>query len=120
IADGEVGGSRNAQTFLLVANVGDQPASLRVTLLTETGTSLAWPSASGSQSVPAHSRLTIPVDTAHFPSLNAASQRFGAIIESLGSSGQAQPIVVERANYFNVGGVLWSAGGAALASRLTP
>jgi hypothetical protein len=114
VADGEVGGPRNAQTFLLVANVSDQPASIRVTLMTEAGQSLAWPMVSG-HVIPAHSRFTVPIDSVRFPTL-VGTQRFGAIVDSLGG----QAIVVERSNYFNAGGVLWSAGGAALASRLQP
>jgi hypothetical protein len=113
IADGENGGSRAAQTFLLVANTGNQPANIRVTVMTETGVAIPWPS-TGTFAVPARSRYTVAVDTATFPGL---TQRFGAVVESL----NAQPIVVERSNYYNtVPGQLWASGGAALAAKLTP
>jgi hypothetical protein len=113
IAEGEFGGARSAQTFLLVANVSDQPANIRVTVMTDTGVSIAWPSASTTFAVPARSRHTVPVDTSLFANL---TQRFGAVVDSV----NAQPIVVERSNYYNLNGQLWSSGGAALASKLTP
>ena len=112
IAEGEFGGARSAQTFLLVANVSDQPANIRVTVMTDTGVAIAWPSASTTFAVPARSRYTVPVDTGTFANL---TQRFGAVVDSV----NAQPIVVERANYYNINGVLWSSGGAALASKLS-
>jgi hypothetical protein len=43
-------------------------------------------------------------------------RRFGALVESLGAS--PAPIVVERAMYRSVGGVLWSGGTNALGTRL--
>jgi hypothetical protein len=111
IAEGEFGGPRAAQTYLLVANDGTAPANIRVTVMTEGGVALAWPS-SGTYEVAPKSRYTVTVDTATFPGL---TQRFGAVIDS------DQPIVAERSNYYNVvPGQLWSSGGAALASRLTP
>jgi hypothetical protein len=42
--------------------------------------------------------------------------RFGAVVESVGAI-PAQ-IVVERANYWDVGGVAWEAGMGALAASL--
>jgi hypothetical protein len=114
IAEGEFGGPRNAQTFLLVANTSDQPANIRVTVMTPGGVAIAWPSASTTFAVPARSRYTVGVDSVTFPNL---TQYFGAVVDSV----NLQPIVVERANYYNVvPGQIWSAGGAALASRLTP
>lgn len=112
IAEGEFGGTRTAQTYLLVSNDGTAPANIRVTVMTEGGVALSWPSASTTYAVPAKSRYTVTVDSATFPGL---SQRFGAVVDS------DQPIVVERSNYYNVvPGQLWSSGGAALASRLAP
>jgi hypothetical protein len=112
IAEGEFGGPRNAQTFLLVANDGATPANIRVTVMTDSGVAIPWPSATTTFAVPARSRYTVAVDSATFPNL---PRRFGAVIESI----NAQPIVVERSNYYNVvPGQLWSSGGAALASKL--
>jgi hypothetical protein len=114
IADGEIAGPRGAQTFLLVANVSDQPARVKVTLLNEGGgPTKTWPG-TGGQTIPAHSRFTIPIDTAHFSLDTSALRRFGAIVDSL----DGQAIVVERANYYTVGGVVWAAGGGALAACL--
>ena len=45
-----------------------------------------------------------------------ANRRFGAVIESIGSS--PVQIVVERAMYDNAGGVTWAAGSNNLATRL--
>ena len=42
--------------------------------------------------------------------------RFSAVVESLGAT-PAQ-IVVERAMYWNAGGVIWAAGSNLLATRL--
>jgi hypothetical protein len=112
VAEGENGGARAAQTFLLVANDGNQAANIRVTVMTETGVAIPWPSATTTFSVPARSRHTVAVDPGLFPNL---TQRFGAVVESV----NGQPIVVERSNYYNIGGVLWSSGGAALASKIS-
>ena len=113
IAEGEFGGARAAQTFLLIANDGNQPANIRVTAMTDAGAAIAWPSATTTFAVPARSRYTVAVDSATFPSL---TQRFGAVVESI----NGQPIVVERSNYYNVvPGQLWSSGGAALAAKLS-
>ena len=46
----------------------------------------------------------------------AAGKVFGAIVESVGAT-PAQ-IVVERAVYYNAGGVFWAAGTNALATKL--
>jgi hypothetical protein len=46
----------------------------------------------------------------------AVGRRFGALIESFGAS--PVPLVVERAMYTSAGGVLWSGGTNALATRL--
>ena len=60
-----------------------------------------------------NSRTSVPVAT-DFPA--AANARFGTLIESLGTT-PAQ-IVVERAMYTNVGGVIWAAGTNAAATCL--
>jgi hypothetical protein len=60
-----------------------------------------------------NSRTNVPVGD-HFPA--TANQRFGTLIESVGAT-PAQ-IVVERAMYTNVGGVIWAAGTNAAATCL--
>jgi len=108
LAEGEVGGARSAQTYILVANTSPTTASVRVTLLFEDGTN-----ASKDFSIGANSRFSVPV-AAEFPA--SANRRFGALVESLGAV-PAQ-IVVERAAYSNTGLAIWAAGTNALAARL--
>jgi hypothetical protein len=106
MADGEVGGSRGVETYILIANRGDANTA-RVTILYEDGTTEAqevW--------LPAQSRTNVSV-AAFFP--NAVGRRFGAIVEGLRPDSQ---IAVERAMYSNAGGVVWAAGTNAVATKL--
>ena len=109
LADGEVGGSAGASTFILVANTGTAAASIRVTIYIEGG---------GTQvrtfTVAAQSRFNVDVGTQFGAA--AANRRMGALVESLGAS--PAPIVVERAMYTNAGGRLWAAGTNALATKI--
>jgi hypothetical protein len=109
LADGEVGGTSGASTYILVANTSSFAASVRVTIYVEGGGTDArtFP-------VPAHSRFNVDVGTV-FGDV-AADHRMGALVESLGST-PAQ-IVVERAMYTNAGGRVWAAGTNALGARL--
>jgi len=109
LAEGEVGGGNSAATFILVANTGTAPASIRVTVFVEGGGT-----AVRTFTVPASSRFNIDVGTA-FGSM-VANTRMGALIESLGAT--PAPIVVERAVYSNAGGRVWAAGTNALATRI--
>ena len=108
LAEGELGGADATQTYILVANTGSVAGPVRVTLIFEDGTSAAR-----TFTVAASSRFNVAVST-DFP--EAADRRFGALVESLGSS--PIPIVVERAMYTNAGGVLWSGGTNALGTPL--
>jgi hypothetical protein len=109
LAEGEVGGSAGASTYILVANTGTAAASIRVTIFIEGG---------GTQvrtfNVPASSRFNVDVATVFGSAV--ANTRLGALVESLGTA--PAPIVVERAIYTNAGGRLWSAGTNALATRI--
>jgi hypothetical protein len=109
LADGEVGGTASASTYILVANTGAAAASVRVTIFVEGGGSDAR-----TFNVPAHSRFNVDVGSV-FGDV-AIDHRMGALIESLGAS--PAPIVVERAMYTNAGGRVWAAGTNALATRL--
>ena len=115
VADGEQGGARNTQTFILVANLSAYAGRARVTLLFEDGTS-----ASTDVDLSANSRST--VWTGSGPSSlfgsQAVGKRFGALVQSLDVNGQAADIVVERAMYWDVGGVWWAAGTNVVATRL--
>jgi hypothetical protein len=97
------------ETYILVANTSPAPADVKVTLLFEDGARAEQTYAG----IRANSRFNVPV-AAFFP--QAAGKRFGAIVESLGTT-PAQ-IVVERAMYWDAGGQRWAAGTNALATRL--
>jgi len=109
LAEGESGGPRNKQTYILVANTSDFAGTARVTLLFEDGTT-----AERVVALRPKSRVNVPVDAATFPT--AANRRYGAVVESLGAT-PAQ-IVVERAQYWDANGVVWAAGTNALATKL--
>jgi hypothetical protein len=108
LAEGEVGGARDASTYILIANPSSTPGSAKVTLLFEDGTS-----DEGVFHLAANSRFNVDVSDA-FPS--AANRRFGAVVESLGET--PARLVVERAMYWSASGQLWAAGTNALATKL--
>jgi hypothetical protein len=115
VADGEVGLlPEDTATFLLVANTAGVAASVRVTLLFETGAAV-----SQDFNVPANARFNVPVVTSEAPASATYMRvprgtRFSAVVESLGGT----PIVVERAMYWNANGQLWAAGSDLLATKL--
>jgi uncharacterized delta-60 repeat protein/uncharacterized repeat protein (TIGR01451 family) len=108
LAEGEVGGSQAAETYILIANTSTFDSSARVTLYFEDGSSTE-----GTFFLTRRSRLNVNVSI-DFPA--AAGRRFGAVIESFGAT-PAQ-IVVERAMYTSPGGLTWTAGTNALAARM--
>jgi hypothetical protein len=109
VADGEQGaGAEATQTFLLVANTSSFAATLRVSVLLETGPPLIR-----EYTVTANSRFNVPVGSDF---ALAPGTRFGATVESLGATPAL--IVVERAMYWNAAGVIWGAGSKVLATRL--
>ncbi len=108
LAEGEVGGGRNTDTYILIANTATVQGQVRATLLFEDGTT-----AERTFDVAAKSRFNVDVRN-EFPS--AVGRRFGAVIESLGST--PIQIVVERAMYWNAIGQTWASGTNALATRL--
>lgn len=105
VAEGEVGGARGHETYLLIANTSPSAGSATVTLLFEDGTSLAR-----TYALPASSRTNVAVGP-HFGTA-VTGRRFGAVIESTGTT-PAQ-IVVERAMYSGS----FAAGTNALATKL--
>jgi hypothetical protein len=108
LAEGEVGGAANVQTYILIANTSESDGLVEVTLAYEDGTT----SASLLQ-VRANSRTNFNVED-EVPT--ARGRRFGVIVESVG--GNPAQIVVERAMYSDAGGVRWAAGTNSLATRL--
>ena len=111
LAEGEVGGEHNIETYILIANTSPFAGRARVTLVFEAG---------GTEVVDVplapNSRTNVPAIESWFPGVT--NQRFGALIESIGDTpGQ---IVVERAMYSAASGVRWAAGTGATATRLSP
>jgi hypothetical protein len=106
LAEGRVGGESNYETFILLANPGDADANVTITFLRTTGAPLTK-----TFTVPAASRLNVATG-ADGPIAELANEEFSAVIAS------SAPIAVERAMYSSVGGVVWSAGTNATATRL--
>jgi hypothetical protein len=109
LAEGEAGGSRAIQTFVLVANTSAADAQVKVTLLFE-----GEPEQSRVFTVGASRRYTVPVGAA-FPS--AQGKRFSILVESQNPE-TAGDLVVERAMYWNTDDEIWGAGSSALATKL--
>lgn len=109
VAEGEVGGARQHETYLLIANTSSSAGSASVTLYFEDGTSV-----SRAYSLAPRSRTNVNA-AADFGDV-VKNRRFGAVVESLGS--EPAQIVVERAMYSNAGGVDWAAGTNALATKV--
>jgi hypothetical protein len=102
LAEGEFGGSRGFQTYVLMANPSSSDAQVRMTLLRE---GEGRGPLSMDFTVPANQRLTR--SAADFVGLGLQSgERFGVVVTSLNGA----PIVVERAMYWNGGGEFWGAG----------
>lgn len=109
LAEGEVGGARGVDTYVLIANTSDYAGSATVTLLFEDGTS-----AVRTYSLSSRSRTNAAIG----PDFGSAAQgrRFGVLVESMGAT-PAQ-IVVERAMYSDSPGTPWAAGTNAVATNL--
>jgi hypothetical protein len=96
LAEGEVGGTQSASTYILLANPGTAAADVTVTFYRER----ALPPVTITRSVPAGTRLTIDCGAEGLTS----GERFGAVVSA------TQPIAVEHSMYWNTGGVLWGSG----------
>jgi Putative binding domain, N-terminal/Viral BACON domain len=108
LAEGEVGGPADAQTYVLIANTSAFAGSARVTLVYEDGTA-----AEHTVALPPSSRTNVDISSMF---ADALDRRFGVILESLGAS-PAQ-LVVEWSMYTNSGGVTWASGTNALGTKL--
>ena len=111
LADGESGGRRDTQTFVLIANTSSTPGRVRLTLLPESSTLQG--TATTTVDVPANSRTTVPLHTV----AGFNNGRYGVLVESIDTAPLAQ-LVVERAMYWNAGGEIWAAGTNLLATPL--
>lgn len=108
LAEGRVGGTNQAQTYILLANAGDVPAEVTVTFLRTAGAPVVK-----TFTVDPRSRFNvgvIPGEGNMAPEL--IDEAFGARIDS------TQPIVVERSLYSNANGVVWAAGTNATAAPI--
>jgi hypothetical protein len=110
LAEGEDGGPRGSETYLLIGNTAARAGTARVTLTFEDGAQ-----ALRDVALPPNSRTNVAVRS---DILEAAGKRFGAVVESVGSD--PVPLVVERAIYHDAGGVAWAAGTSAMGTRLRP
>jgi hypothetical protein len=111
MAAGVAGGPSNAETYILIANTSTRPGTVLVAVYYDEdglGENKVF-------DVPPQSRTTVPIGATFF---SARGRRFATYVLSPGID--PIPMVVERAVYESPGGVLWSAGTAAVATRLSP
>lgn len=108
LAEGEVGGVDNLETYVLIANTSAADGRARVTLLFEDGSSSEL-----EVILKGNSRANVAVGV-DFP--ESIGKRFGTLVESLGD--MPVEMVVERAMYSDAQGMRWAAGTNALATRL--
>jgi hypothetical protein len=106
LAEGRVGGPHGFDTYILLANPGNDAADITVTYLRESGAPIVR-----TYNVPRTSRFNIDVKT-DVPELEGTS--FGARIEST----NGVPIAVERSMYWNAAGAFWAGGTNALGTPL--
>ncbi len=117
VADGEQGGARSTDTYVLVANTSPFPGLVSVTALGEDGST-----PSVVRAVPANSRTTFhmansPMGADSPFGTQLTGKKFGALVESLSTVQGTAQIVVERAMYSNAG-VVWAAGTGVVATKL--
>jgi hypothetical protein len=107
LAEGRIGGPNDFSTYILLANPEPTAANVTITYLRESGEPVVR-----THTVPAASRFTVDVRS-EVPELR--DERFGADVVVTNGVG----IVVERAMYWNAGGVFWS-GGTMAAGTMMP
>ena len=108
VADGRIGGPRQHQTYILLANPNPVPAEVEVTFLRSGGATV-----SRSYTLAPTSRVNIWAN-GDVPELG--EETFSADIRVL----NYQPIAVEKALYWDSEGVTWAAGTNVTATRLPP
>lgn len=106
LADGESGGPRDTRTYFLIANTSPVIGDVLVTLFFEDGTrsQRIFP-------IGASTRFNVDVRSEF---VFTEGRPYGALIESIGPT--PLDLVVERASYSSVAGVMWAAGSNALAT----
>jgi hypothetical protein len=112
-AEGRVGGTGSAQTYVLIANPGVQSATITATFLRGDGTTIVK-----AFEVAPESRFNIAIAGPGSSVPELADEPFGIIVDS------TQPVAVERSLYMNALGVTWASGtnasGTALPSGVVP
>jgi hypothetical protein len=105
LAEGRAGGDRGYQTYVLISNSTTNSADVKLTFIREDGTTVE-------KTTTANPGQRINYNASDLPQL--ANSNFATIVES--TNGVA--INVESAIYWNVGGVVWEAGGNTVATPL--
>jgi Matrixin/Putative binding domain, N-terminal len=111
LAGGQLGGASGWQTYVLIANTSAFAGQAQVTVYFEDSTS-----ETRTVNLAAQSRTNVSIASLF---ASAANRPFSVVVQSVGAPTPPQ-IVVERSMYSNANGVLWSAGTAAVATRLAP
>jgi hypothetical protein len=96
LAEGEVGGSDGADSFILLANPGTASANVTLTFLRSSGAPIQV-----TRTVAAGSRTTVQASTV---AGLGSGERFGVVVES------NRAIAVERSMYWNYQGNPWTSG----------
>ncbi len=97
-ADGRAGGARGYQTYVLVANTSaTATATLVATFMRSDGVQVT-------RTLDIGPSRRLNIDCGNIPEL--ANSEFGVVVEST----NGVPIVVERATYWNAGGIIWAGG----------
>jgi autotransporter-associated beta strand protein/YVTN family beta-propeller protein len=107
LAEGRVGEPESAQTYILIANPGATAANITATFLRTDGTTIVK-----TFTVAPTSRFNISVTGPGSDVPELKDESFGTVIDS------TQPVIVERALYWNANGVVWAAGTGATGTRL--
>jgi subtilisin-like proprotein convertase family protein len=108
VSDIRVGGPRDYQTFILLANPGDFPAEVQVRLMTPGAALLTQ-----TYTLPPTSRTNVvPSDFG----AGVTAGTYSAEVQVLNYQG----IVVEKAMYWNAGDEIWAAGTGVVATVLPP
>ena len=102
LPEGELGGSRGFQTYVLIANPSASAASVRLRFMVENGASFVTPTFT----VPANSRVTRAAAEYMGAGQLTDGARFGVVVESM----NGVPLAVEHAIYWNGGGEFWGGG----------
>ena len=116
LAEGEVGGVRGLETYVLIANTSAFEGRAKVTVFFEDGTS-----SSRSVTLKASSRTNVaigaPESVGGFGDI-VKDRRFATLVESEDAGDGVAALVVERAMYSSTNRALWAAGTNALATKI--